>query len=77
VHVYDAETYELKDVVDVGACGGGLLGATLTHVVVYATAGPRCDWTLSKGRDLVLVDRRSGERTVLARASPTSSGRLV
>ncbi|WP_419866224.1 WD40 repeat domain-containing protein [Ornithinimicrobium cerasi] len=66
VHVYDTVTYELADVVDVGACGGGLLGATQTHVVVYAAASPRCDWTLSKGRDLVLVDRRSGERTVLA-----------
>ncbi|MGD8202342.1 BTAD domain-containing putative transcriptional regulator [Ornithinimicrobium sp. W1679] len=66
VHIYDTETYELEDVVDVGACGGGLLSATQTHVVVYAAASPSCDWTLSEGRDLVLVARGSGERTVLA-----------
>lgn len=74
VRIYDAETDELTDLVDVGPCGGGLLGVTATHVVAYTSASRLCEWSLGTGRDLVLVDRRSGERTVLSEGITNLAG---
>lgn len=77
VHVYDAESHELLQVIDVGPCGGGLLDATDTHLSVYVPDGPGCTWGIAVPRTLLLVDRGSAEVTELARGVTNLVGAAV
>jgi WD40 repeat protein len=71
--VWDADSGELVERYDVGRCGGYLAAVSATHVLVRTLHGAadviaECDWARGTlGTEL--VDRRSGERRLLAEAS--------
>ena len=77
IHVWDADTGELVAQYDVGRCGGYLGDLGHLHVLVRTLHGSAdvvaaCDWAQGTiGTEL--VDRRSGERRLLAENSGTNS----
>jgi DNA-binding SARP family transcriptional activator/WD40 repeat protein len=68
--VFDAESGELIDRYDLGRCGGWVAGAAETHLLARTLHGTPdvvggCRWVDGTWA-VELVDRRSGERTVLS-----------
>ena len=74
IRMWDADTGELVEQYDVGRCGGYVAATSATHLLVRtlrgsASAVAACDWAQGTiGTEL--VDRRSGERRLLAENSP-------
>jgi DNA-binding SARP family transcriptional activator/WD40 repeat protein/energy-coupling factor transporter ATP-binding protein EcfA2 len=75
VHVWDAESGELLDRIDLGRCGGVVVAVSPTHAVAKTLHGPAdvidgCRWR-DGSIGVELIDRRNGERTVLTETTDT------
>ncbi|MCE0487258.1 nSTAND1 domain-containing NTPase [Ornithinimicrobium sediminis] len=69
-YLWDAETGDVVDRLDLGPCGGVVVAVTDTTLLARAphdggNNGCASYWSETRGADPILVDRESGEQTVL------------